>query len=178
MSIANPIGKLTSNHAIIQLEEIKDMKIDRWKCVKTHDTKVSFDTVQSKSPQIVSSSYLTNLNSELTLIHVKNNNWKLKSAFNNNNNKKKIKRLGRLVLWCHTETSLHEEDICHSYKKKKNPSRLFMENKKKKLEIINMSSNFSHFHNVLIFWSTFMMDKSDNSVQIWIVWKGLQCKWN
>ena len=33
-----------------------------------------------------------------------------KSAFNNNN-KKKIQRLGRLVLWCHTETSLHEEDI-------------------------------------------------------------------
>ena len=27
-----------------------------------------------------------------------------------------------------------------------------MENKKKKLEIINMSSNFSHFRNVLIFW--------------------------
>ena len=47
---------------------------------------------------------------------LKTNNWKLKSAFNNN--KKKIKRLGRLVLWCHTETSLHEEDICHSYKKK------------------------------------------------------------
>ena len=116
--------------------------------MKTHDTKVSFDTVRSESPQIVSSSCLTNLNSELTYIHVKNNNWKLKSAFNNN--KKRIKRLGRLVLWCHTETSLHEEDICHS-NKKKNSSGLFMENEKKKLEIINMSSNFSHFHNVLIF---------------------------
>ena len=29
MSIATPIDKLTSNHAIILLEEIKDMKIDR-----------------------------------------------------------------------------------------------------------------------------------------------------
>ena len=38
--------------------------------------------------------------------------------------------LGHLVLWCHTETSLHEEDICHSYQKKIS-SRLFMENKKK-----------------------------------------------
>ena len=28
MSIATPIDKLTSNHAIILLEELKDMKID------------------------------------------------------------------------------------------------------------------------------------------------------
>ena len=66
MFIATPIDKLTPNHAIILLEEIKDMKIDRRKCVKTHDTKVSFDTVQSESPQIVSPSCLTNSNSELT----------------------------------------------------------------------------------------------------------------
>ena len=66
MSIATPIDKLTSNHAIILLEEIKDMKIDRSKYVKTHDTKVSFDTVRSESLQIVSSSCLTTLNSELT----------------------------------------------------------------------------------------------------------------
>ena len=39
--------------------------------------------------------------------------------------------LGRLVIWCHTETSVHEEDICHSYKK--NSTRLFMENKKKRI---------------------------------------------
>ena len=56
MSIATPIYKFISNHAIILLEEKKDMKINRRKCVKTRDTKDSFDTVQSKSPQIVSSS--------------------------------------------------------------------------------------------------------------------------
>ena len=66
MSIATPIDKLTSNHAIILLEEIKDMKIDRRKCVKTHDTKASFDTVRSESPKIVSSPCITNLNCELT----------------------------------------------------------------------------------------------------------------
>ena len=66
MSIATPIDKLTSNHAIILLEEIKVMKIDCSKCVKTHDTKVSFDTIRSESPRIVSSSCLTKLNSELT----------------------------------------------------------------------------------------------------------------
>ena len=66
MSIATPIYKFISNHAIILFEKKKDMKMDRWKCVKTHDTKVSFDTVRSESPQIVSSSCLTNLNSDLT----------------------------------------------------------------------------------------------------------------
>ena len=66
MSIATSVNKFISNHAIILLEEIKDMKVDRLKCVKTDDTKVSFDTVQSESPEIVSSSCLTNLKSELT----------------------------------------------------------------------------------------------------------------
>ena len=43
MPIATPIDKFISNHARILLEQIKDMKIDSWKCLKTHDTKVSFD---------------------------------------------------------------------------------------------------------------------------------------
>ena len=66
MSIATPIDKFLSNHAIMLLGEVKDMKMDRrQKKAKTHDIKVSFDTVRSKSPQI-SSSFITKLNSELT----------------------------------------------------------------------------------------------------------------
>ena len=57
MSIATPVDKFLLNHAIILLEEVKDMKIDRpkKKNAKTRDIKVSFDTVRSESPQIVSS---------------------------------------------------------------------------------------------------------------------------
>ena len=74
MSIASPVDKFLLNYVIILLEEVKDMKIDRKKKTKkkkkknakTHDIKGSFDTVQSESPQIVSSSFTTKLNSELT----------------------------------------------------------------------------------------------------------------
>ena len=69
MSIASPVDKFLSNHIIILLEEVKDMKIDRRKKkrkAKTHNIKVSFDTVRSDSPHIASSSFITKLNSELT----------------------------------------------------------------------------------------------------------------
>ena len=66
----------------------------------------------------------------------KNNNWKLKSAFNNNNNnkKKKNQRLGCLVLWSYGVTLkqvfMRKIFVIHT---KKNSSRLFMENKKRKI---------------------------------------------
>ena len=37
-----------------------------------------FDTFQSEAPQLVTWSFIMNLNSEFTWIYVKNNNWKLK----------------------------------------------------------------------------------------------------
>ena len=50
-----------------------------------------FDTVQSDAPQLVSWSFMMNLNSEFTWIDVKKYNWKLKicifsSKWNENKN--------------------------------------------------------------------------------------------
>ena len=53
------------------------------------------------------------------------------------------KGLVRLVVWCRIETSLHEKDICHSYKDR--ILELMANKSKKKIEIVNMSFIFSHF---------------------------------
>ena len=51
MSPATPISKFISNHAKVQLKEIKDMKIDRRKIEKTQKPSVTcqFDKVRSES---------------------------------------------------------------------------------------------------------------------------------
>ena len=79
MSTGIPVDKFISNHAIRMLKGIKTMKIDRWKKTGKPMTynKGHFDTVQSEAPQLVSSSFIMNLNSEFTWIDVKNNDWKL-----------------------------------------------------------------------------------------------------
>ena len=58
------------------LKEIKNMKIDRWKKTRKPMTynKGHFDTIQSEAPQLVSCSFIMNLNCEFTWIDVKNNN--------------------------------------------------------------------------------------------------------
>ena len=72
MFIARSIDKFISNHAMIVIDEIKQWKQIAEKNAKTHYTNnVTFDDVRSESPQIVSSSFIMNFNSELTLIHVK-----------------------------------------------------------------------------------------------------------
>ena len=56
MSTGIPVDKFISNHAILMLKGIKNMKIDRWKKTQKPVTynKVRFDTVQSEAPQLVS----------------------------------------------------------------------------------------------------------------------------
>ena len=56
MSTGIPVDKFISNHAILMLKGIKNMKIDRWKKTRKPMTynKGHFDTVQSEAPQLVS----------------------------------------------------------------------------------------------------------------------------
>ena len=56
MSTGIPVDKLISNHAILMLKGIKNMKIDQGKKTRKPMTynKDNFDTVQSEAPQLVS----------------------------------------------------------------------------------------------------------------------------
>ena len=98
-----PVDKFVSNHAKLMLKGIKNMKIDRWK--KTRKpmiyNKGHFDTVQSDAPQLVSWSFMMNLNSEFTWKDVKKYNWKLKICifFPPSEMKIKMKRV-KLRPWC------------------------------------------------------------------------------
>ena len=70
MSPVIPLDKFISNHAILMLKGIK--KYENWSAKKTRKlityNKGHFDTVQLKDPQIVSWSFIMNLNSEFTWI--------------------------------------------------------------------------------------------------------------
>ena len=90
-----PVDKFISNHAILMLKGIKNMKNDRWKKSENpwHLTKVILTASNQEAPQLVSWSFIMNLNSEFTWIYVKNNNWKLKICifspkWNENKNEK------------------------------------------------------------------------------------------
>ena len=56
MSMGIPVDKFISNHAILMLKGIKNMKIDQWKKTRKPMTynKGHFDTVQSEAPKLVS----------------------------------------------------------------------------------------------------------------------------
>ena len=76
MSTGIPVYKFISTNAK------RNKKYENWSVEKKRKpmtySKGHFDTVQSEAPQLVSWSFMMNLNSEFTWIDVKNNNWKLK----------------------------------------------------------------------------------------------------